>query len=130
MNLLDCIQYAFPDARPGVDFTLIDRLDRNGPQIATWDYAGAPEPSTAQLQEVAEDAAREAIARDVRFDRDNLLAADDWLVQRHRDQVDAGSPTALTAPQYADLLRYRQALRDMPTQSGFPSNVDWPSRPI
>ncbi len=130
MNLCDCILFLFPDARPGVDFVLIDRQDEKGPEIASWDYAAAPEPTMAQLQAVVDDAARGALARDVRADRDQRVAVDDWLVQRHRDQVDAGTPTVLTAAQYSGLLTYRQALRDVPLQAGFPSDIAWPVRPF
>lgn len=50
----------------------------------------------------------------VRARRDWLLTDTQWLVDRHRDQTDAGSPTALTAPEMAALLTWRQALRDLP----------------
>lgn len=40
------------------------------------------------------------------------LSATDWLVIRHRDQVDIGTTTTLSAQQYTELLTYRQALRD------------------
>jgi len=130
MNLSDCILFLYPDARPGVDFMLIDRQDGKGPKIAGWAYQAAPEPSMVGLQAVADEAARHALARDVRAERDQRVAVDDWLVQRHRDQVDAGTPTVQTAAQYSALLVYRQALRDVPQQAGFPSDVDWPARPF
>ena len=43
-----------------------------------------------------------------------ILSFTDVLVIRHRDQVELGIPTTLTAEQYAELLTYRQALRDFP----------------
>ena len=30
----------------------------------------------------------------------------------------------------SDMSTYRQALRDVPTQSGFPENVTWPTKPV
>ena len=61
--------------------------------------------------------------------RISLLSATDWLSIRHRDQGDAGQPTSLTADQYAELLAYRQALRDWPVSGdyseGFPVKPSW-----
>ena len=59
----------------------------------------------------------EQIAAQVRGERDRLLAETDWT------QV-ADAP--VDAQAYAD---YRQALRDVPQQSGFPGDIDWPSKP-
>jgi len=59
----------------------------------------------------------EQIAAQVRGERDRLLAETDWT------QV-ADAP--VDAQAYAD---YRQALRDIPQQSGFPGDIDWPAKP-
>lgn len=67
---------------------------------------------------------------EVRLKRDQLLSDTQWLIQRHRDQIEVSEPTTLTADQYKALLTYRQALRDVPTQSGFPNNIVWPSHPL
>ena len=56
------------------------------------------------------------VAADARQERNNLLAATDWTAS-----TDVTMSTAMTA--------YRQALRDVPTQSGFPSEVTWPDKP-
>jgi hypothetical protein len=45
--------------------------------------------------------------------RNEKLFSTDWMVIRHRDQVDAGVATSLTNTQYINLLTYRQALRDL-----------------
>lgn len=68
-------------------------------------------------------------AIEVRSQRAALLLGSDWLALRHRDQVDNKSPHSLTDEQYAGLLTYRQALRDVPTQTGFPVTIAWPSLP-
>jgi hypothetical protein len=52
--------------------------------------------------------------------RDNLLSASDWIVVRATDQG-----TAIPA----EWKTYRQALRDIPTQTGYPFNVVWPTSP-
>jgi hypothetical protein len=53
----------------------------------------------------------------VRAERSSLLAASDWT------QV-ADAPVDQAA-----WASYRQALRDIPDQPGFPHNVAWPTKP-
>ena len=57
-------------------------------------------------------------SRGVRGERDKLLAETDW-----RD-----------LPSYPGVNQdawrtYRQALRDLPSQAGFPNNITWPAKP-
>ena len=52
-----------------------------------------------------------------RSKRNSLLAASDWT------QV-ADAPVDQAA-----WATYRQALRDIPTQAGFPKTIDWPAVP-
>lgn len=59
----------------------------------------------------------EAAAQAFRYNRDNLLAASDWT-QVADAPVDAAAWAA-----------YRQALRDVPQQAGFPDNITWPEAP-
>lgn len=56
-------------------------------------------------------------AAQMRQQRDNLLSRSDWT------QV-ADAPVDKAA-----WATYRQALRDVPSQSGFPYNVVWPTQP-
>ena len=59
----------------------------------------------------------EQLATAARSQRDALLSQSDWT------QV----PDAPVDQQaWAD---YRQALRDVPEQAGFPTDIDWPSKP-
>mgnify|MGYP000750535390 FL=1 len=69
-------------------------------------------------EEVAADTASEAA--NVRAQRDRLLAACDWRVIK---ALEAGQGLA------SDWAAYRQALRDVPTQAGFPWTIDWPHDP-
>jgi hypothetical protein len=69
----------------------------------------------------AEEAAWEAEADDrravrVREERDAKLSACDWR---------ASSDVTLST----EWRTYRQALRDVPTQAGFPNSVTWPTEP-
>jgi hypothetical protein len=58
--------------------------------------------------------------RVVRAERDKKLAECDWIVTKYTEQ---GEPV----PQ--DWVAYRQALRDISDQEGFPENVVWPEKP-
>lgn len=51
----------------------------------------------------------------IRLWRDYLINSTQWLVSRYFEQ-----PTSLTTDQYEELKVYRQALRDLPSQDGFP----------
>jgi len=53
----------------------------------------------------------------VRFKRDQLLAASDWSVL---------TDSPLSKTQKMAWIEYRQALRDVPNQDGFPENVIFP----
>lgn len=59
----------------------------------------------------------EALAQAIRYGRDQRLAASDWT------QV-ADAPVDAAA-----WATYRQALRDVPAQAGFPDNITWPETP-
>lgn len=56
------------------------------------------------------------VADQVRAERDSKLAATDWMALSD----------VIMSPEWA---AYRQALRDVTGQAGFPENVDWPTAP-
>lgn len=62
----------------------------------------------------------EELAVRVRMRRDSLISRTDFYVQPDYPS----DPAGLEA-----VKAYRQALRDIPEQSGFPRNVQWPSLP-
>ncbi|NHQ81612.1 phage tail protein [Chromobacterium vaccinii] len=70
----------------------------------------------------------EMLAVAVRADRDARLLATQWLVERHNEQ-EATNAATLSQSQYSILLQYRQALRDVPAQCGFPVEINWPAPP-
>lgn len=79
------------------------------------------EDGTAAQQEAAYKAQKDAEqAASVRSDRDRRLAKTDWRVIK---VLEAGSL------QNFDWAAYRQMLRDVPSQGGFPWNVAWPTEP-
>jgi len=69
-------------------------------------YTPPPPPTTEQL------------AAQARAERDRLLAATDWT-----QLPDVPEATR------AAWAEYRQALRDVPQQDGFPLTITWPERP-
>ena len=56
----------------------------------------------------------------VRTERDNKLTATDWTQLADSQLTDEVKATWVT---------YRQALRDLPTASGFPHTMTWPTEP-
>ena len=86
-----------------------------------------PQFDTRALFETMKDAAApyvlpppsdDEVAAQVRAERNRLLAASDWT----------------QLPDVSDAIRtawaeYRQHLRDIPQQEGFPHNVAWPAKP-
>ncbi|WP_449102184.1 phage tail assembly chaperone [Pseudomonas extremaustralis] len=72
-------------------------------------------------------AAAEQLSAEGRAWRDSRLSASQWLIDRQRDQVEAGFPLTLGADQYSELMTYRQALRDWPLAADFPQDQ---SRPV
>ena len=84
-------------------------------QLVKWDGAKwgvenipvvKPDPEPKPLSE----------AEKVRLERDARLTATDWR---------ALSDVTLST----EWRTYRQTLRDVPSQSGFPSNITWPTEP-
>tara|TARA_R110001632_G_scaffold59952_2_gene145655 strand:+ start:396 stop:689 length:294 start_codon:yes stop_codon:yes gene_type:complete len=55
-------------------------------------------------------------AAEVRAERDAKLADTDWT---------ASTDVTMTA----EMTAYRQALRDVPAQAGFPNTITWPTEP-
>jgi hypothetical protein len=61
-------------------------------------------------------AATQPTEASVRSLRDEILAETDWWATSDRTMTQAE-------------INYRQALRDVPAQAGFPENVTWPTKP-
>ena len=69
---------------------------------------------------MAEDTKITPDANHVRMARNAVLKSSDWRVM-------PDSP--LSDSKIAEWKTFRQALRNIPTQSGFPANVIWPTKP-
>lgn len=55
-------------------------------------------------------------AEQYRYVRDDLLTETDWWAVADRTMTDAE-------------VTYRQSLRDVPSQAGFPNTITWPTKP-
>jgi hypothetical protein len=84
----------------------------NGIYYQTW---GTAEMSAAEQAEATANKAREC-----RMMRNMRLMQSDWT-----QLLDV----ALSAEKKAQWNSYRQALRDVPTQAGFPWAIEWPTQP-
>ena len=73
-----------------------------------YEVVAVPDPTTEEL------------AAQARSQRDALIAATDYLM---------ATDYPLTDEKRLELTVYRQALRDVPEQSGFPTEIVWPVNP-
>jgi hypothetical protein len=133
-------------------------FDSQGNITAFYDTVDSPPPPDAKVVEISDDEWRTAIeapsrgkratvdeqmrvvlvdppaptrderARAKRAQRDAALRSTDWLVARHQDEKLIGNGTTLTADQFAALIQYRQALRDIADADRWP-DVDLPAAP-
>jgi len=86
-----------------------DYVDEDG---ATVTKASQEEAYTARKNEEAATAAR--------AERDKLIASCDWMAIK---AFEAGTGVA------TEWATYRQALRDVSAQAGFPNDITWPEKP-
>lgn len=63
---------------------------------------------------------KEVLSLDVRLERNKLLSDTDHLIQ---------SDYPISDEKKQEIKVYRQALRDIPQQDGFPDNIVWPDKP-
>ena len=94
--------------------------DAKGNWVTAWevrDMFSTDEEGTKAEKEAAYQAVLDAeAAKAVRAERDRKLAETDWM---------ALSDVTMSA----EMAAYRQALRDITAQEGFPHSVNWPVKP-
>lgn len=103
-------------------FERMSRVRQEGGRVVP-DEEGLPIAAPALLP------TSEQLAEKERGWRDGVISASEWIVARHRDEIDMAQETMITPEQFSELLRYRQALRDWPTVEGFPSADRRPKEP-
>ena len=103
--------------------------DANGNWVFAWverdmfsDYVNDEGVTVTKAeQEQAYTARKNAQAATIaRAERDKLIASCDWMAIK---AFEAGTTVA------TEWATYRQALRDVPLQAGFPWTVEWPTQP-
>ena len=99
---------------PAVD-ARTQKLERQAPSLKNGVWSIGWNVIQKSAQEMADDTAAKATS--VRADRNARLSACDW--------------TQLADAPVDDLAwaTYRQSLRDVPLQAGFPWDVNWPAKP-
>lgn len=109
------------------------------PFVALWEAEKVrldEEAAAAEAARIAEYNSEESRAARIRAERDRRINATTWLVERHNEQTVEDIATTLTDEEYSGLLVYRQALRDLPQQPGFPWEgpddpaCPWPDKPV
>lgn len=79
---------------------------------------------TGWVCQIAENTAMDKAVRDKKLDECQ------WMVNRHRDQVDNSESTSLSGAEYTELLTFRKSLRDLPAQDVDSRNWVWPTEPV
>lgn len=110
-------------------------LDRQTQEFLACDFVGARRDAelnapvgcvavsvdgNQRIEYATQEQTLEMAACSARADRDLRLAQSDWIVLRASERGEL-VPAAWTS--------YRQALRDVPLQPGFPADVKWPQAP-
>ena len=104
---------ALQSLAPGAEWVLRgDELEWISPDIE--------QPSDAEIEAEVARLIAEQPAKEARAKRDRLLTESDWVTIR---ATDTGDPVP------TEWQTYRQALRDIPEQTGFPEEIEWPQEP-
>tara|TARA_Y100000004_G_scaffold108186_1_gene121361 strand:- start:340 stop:804 length:465 start_codon:yes stop_codon:yes gene_type:complete len=109
-----CVPVTMVDP-PAEDHT--KNLERSAQQVdGVWQEQWVQTDATAE--QIAERTT--AISNDVRYQRDEKLAACDWTVL---------TDSPLSTAKKTEWKAYRTALRDITAADGFPHTMEWPTEP-
>ncbi|CAJ0867631.1 XkdW family protein [Ralstonia flatus] len=128
-ELIFCLQQKYSDLVHGVDFWVGQKMCRDtgeqleAARIIAWHVDGQPtDEEVAALIEQHGDAARlHVLGQRAREERDRRLIAADAMFYKAMDAGDAAKAQQVG--------QYRQALRQVPDQPGFPGDFTWPDIP-
>ena len=128
-ELIFCLQQKYPDLVHGVDFWVGQSMCRDTGQqteaarIIAWHADGQPtdEEVTALIEQYGEAARLHVLGQRAREERDRRLMAADAMFYKAMDTGDASKAQQVG--------KYRQALREVPDQPGFPADFTWPDTP-
>ena len=103
------------------DIEEISPVLSEGVWVQTWSVTEKYSESEKAEKIAERDSNNLEIKRDYeRTNRDALLLETDWVVIKALEKSESVD---------ADMTTYRQALRDVPEQSGFPDAIVWPTKP-
>ncbi|MFT0737477.1 phage tail assembly chaperone [Ralstonia wenshanensis] len=128
-ELIFCLQQKYPNLAHGVDFWVGQEMSRDsGEQLApariiAWHVEGQPtDEEVAELVEQYGDAAKaHVLGQRAREERDRRLEQADAMFYKAMDSGDTSKAQQVG--------KYRQALREVPDQPGFPVDFTWPDIP-
>jgi len=128
-ELIFCLQQKYPNLAHGVDFWVGQEMSRDsGEQIApariiAWHVDEQPtdEDVAALVEQYGVAAKAHVLGQRAREERDRRLEQADAMFYKAMDSGDA------TKAQQVG--KYRQALREVPDQPGFPADFTWPDIP-
>ena len=122
-------QTSFPKQIPDEMLASYDVYPYTRPAVPEYDHLSSKvvdgnfEQDTVgnwSLPYVVEQQPLDQAERNIRFRRDGLLQETDWIVIKSYERN-------VNIP--AEWELYRQALRDITAQEGFPYSVNWPTKP-
>jgi len=105
---------ALQSLRPGAEWVL------RGDELE-WLDTKQKRPTDAEINAEVKRLEAEQPAKEARAHRDRLLSETDWVSIKYSVDMNTNVPT--------EWLEYRQALRDITEQSGFPNDIQWPEKP-
>ncbi|WP_343661793.1 phage tail assembly chaperone [Ralstonia sp.] len=128
-ELIFCLQQKYPNLAHGIDYWVGQEMQRDtGEQLSdariiAWHVEGQPTvEEVAELVEQHGDAAKaHVLGQRAREERDRRLEQADAMFYKAMDSGDA--------TQAQRVGKYRQALREVPDQPGFPGDFTWPDIP-
>ena len=68
--------------------------------------------------------------RQLGIEQENKMRTEAAITERNARLAETDYVALPDTPEMTDAMRtYRQALRDVPAQEGFPTNITWPEKP-
>ena len=111
-------QYKAVSSTPRPEISYLQNVEEGPPEQANNEWKQTWVISDATPEQVEERTNRRG--DEVRLQRDQLLLKSDWT------QLD---DTPIINAKKLEWASYRQSLRDLPQQQGFPWEVNWPTKP-
>lgn len=100
--------------------------ERNGDFVYLKTKAKVEKKLVEQAEVLLQERKADALAKEVRGERDSRLNAVLERIQRYQLQELTECETDDSKAVFEQLLQLAQDLRDVPAQAGFPENVEWP----